>query len=225
MKTNVILQLILKDWRLHYRIVILTLIAGSAAMSILLIGGQTPIVIGTVLFFVSMIFGACLLPIQNIVNETKKQTLPFVMSLPISSARYGIAKFVSTVGMFLVSWLALLGVALYMILVRHALPNGAIPMGMILIGLPVIGFCLTTGTALVGETEGWATAALAVTNSSYGLVWYLLISHVPALPQTWSGSVAVWSPVVFKILGVELTIVLFIVGVTLYLQSRKRNFI
>lgn len=225
MNTDVILQLILKDWRLHYRIVVLTLVAGAAAMSLFLIRGQAPIVIGSVFFFVSIVFCACLLPVQNIVNETKKQTLPFVMSLPVSSARYGAAKLVSTVGMFLVLWLALFGVALYMILGRHALPNGALPTGTILMGLPVIGFCLTTGTALVGESEGWATAALALTNSSYGLAWYLLISHVPSLPQTWGGPVAVWSPVVFKILGVETAIVVLIVGMTLYLQSRKRNFV
>ena len=225
MKTNVVMQLILKDWRLQRRTVVLTLVAGAAALAILLIGGQTPIVIGTVFFFVSMIFCACLLPMQNIINERKKQTLPFVMSLPISSARYGVAKLVSTVEMFLALWLVLLSAGLYVILGRHILPIGAIPMGMILMGFPLIGFCLITGTALVSESEGWATAALAVTNSSYGLVWYLLISHVPSLTQTWGGPVAVWGPPVFKILGVELAIILVILTATLYLQSRKRNFI
>src|ERR1041384_245745 len=107
MKTNVMLQLILKDWRLQSRTIVLTAIAGTSSLAILLIGGQTPAVIGTVLFFVSMIFCACLLPIQNVVNEIKKQTLPFVMSLPVSSARYGVSKLVSTVGMFAVLWLAL----------------------------------------------------------------------------------------------------------------------
>ena len=225
MKPNVMWQLIVKDWRLHRLTIILTLIAGVVALSILMIGGQTPVVLGAVFFFCSMIFCACLLPMQNIVNERKKQTLSFVMSLPVSSSRYGAAKFISTVGMFLISWVALLGAALYIIIVRHTLPNGAIPMGMILIGFPLVGFCLTTGAALIGETEGWATAALALTNSSYGLVWYLLISHVPSLTHTWAGPVAVWSPAVFRILGVELAIVVAILGVTLYLQSRKRSFI
>lgn len=225
MKTNVMLHLILKDWRLQRRIIILTLLAGAAALAVLVIGGQTPIVIGTVLFFVSMILCACLLPMQNIVNEIKKQTLPFAMSLPVSSARYASAKLVSTVGMFLILWLALLCVALYMILGRHTLPNGVIPMAMILMGFPLIGFCLITGTALVGESEGWATAAMVVVNSSYGLGWYLLASHIPSITQTWGGPVAVWNPAVFKILGVEFAIVVLILGSTLYLQSRKRNFV
>lgn len=224
MKTNVMLELVWKDWLLQRRMIILLTLAGAAALALLLIGGQA-IIIGTVFFFVAMVFCACLVPMQNIVNERKKQTLAFMMSLPVSAAQYGAAKLVSTAGMFLISWLALLGAALYMILGRHTLPHGAIPMGMILMGLPLIGFCLVTGIALVGESEGWATAALAITNSSYWLVWYLLVRYVPSLTQTWGAPVAVWSPAVFKILSVEFTIIFVILGLTLFVQSRKRNFI
>lgn len=224
MKTNVMLQLIFKDWRLQSRMITLLTLAGVAALAILRFGGKG-IVIGIVFFFVAMIFCACLVPMQNIVNERKKQTLPFIMSLPVSSARYGAAKLVSTAGMFLISWLALLGAALYMTLVRHSLPNGVIPAGMILMGFPLIGFSLVTAAALVGESEGWATAALAITNSSYWLAWFILVSQVPSLTQTWRSPVAVWSLSVFKILGGEFAIILLTLGLTVFLQSRKRDFI
>lgn len=225
MNKNVMLELILKDVRLQRPTIIFTLLAGATALGVLLVGGQTPVVIGTVFFFVSIVFSACLLPLQNIVNERKKQTLPFVMSLPVSSAQYGVVKLVSSVGMFVILWLTLCGAALFMILGRHALPNGAIPAGLIVMNFPLIGFCLITGTALVAESEGWGTAAMAVVNSSYWLVWYLLASHFPSLTQTAGGPVAVWSPEVFKILGTEFAVVALILGMTLYLQSRKRSFI
>jgi len=77
----------------------------------------------------------------------------------------------------------------------------------------------------VGDSEGWATAALAITNSSYWLVWYLIVRHVPSLTKTWGGPVAVWTPAVFKILSVEFAIILFILGLTMFLQSRKQNFL
>lgn len=225
MKTNVMLDLILKDWRLQRQTIVFTILAGVAALAILLIGGQTPALIGIVFFFVAMIFCACLLPMLSIVNERKKQTLPFVMSLPVSASRYGVAKLLSTFGMFLAPWLILLGAGLYVILGRHILPNGAIPMGMILMGFPLIGFCLITGTSLVGESEGWTTAAIAVVNSSYWLWWFLLVSHVPSLTKTWSGPVAVWSSAVVKILSMEFGVIVLILGLTLYLQSLKRDFI
>jgi ABC-2 type transport system permease protein len=225
MKSNMILQLILKDWRQQRRMIVLSILAGGIALAVLRMGGQTPIVLGTVFFFIAIIFCACLLPITNIVNERKKQTLAFLMSLPISSSRYGAAKLLSTFGMFVVPWLTLVAAALYMILFRHVLPNGVIPIMLILANLPFIGFCLITGTALVGESEGWGNAAVAVVNSSYWLAWYLLVSQVPSLSHNWSSPVAVWSPAVFKILGVEFAMILLILGTALYLQSRKRNFI
>jgi len=224
MKTNVMMQLILKDWRLNSRMIFLLTLAGASALALLMIGGKA-ILIGTVFFFVAMIFCACLLPMQNIVNEIKKQTIPFIMSLPVSSAQYGAAKLLSTAGMFLISWLALLGAGLYMIVGRHTLPQGVIPMGMILMGFPFIGFCLVTGAALAGESEGWATAALAITNSSYWLAWYLLLTYVPSLNKGWSSPVPVWTPAVFKVLGAEFAIVFLILGLTMYIQSRKRSFI
>lgn len=225
MKSNVMLQLILKDWRQQRAKIVLSMFAGFVALAILLKGGQTPLVLGTVFFFIAIMFCACLLPITNIVNERKKQTLAFLMSLPISSSRYGVAKLLSTFGMFVVPWLTLIVAALYMVLVRHVMPNGVIPIMLILANLPFIGFCLITGTALVGESETLGNAAVAVVNSSYWLVWYLLVSQVPSLSRDWGNPVAVWSPAVVKILVVEFAIVFLILGLTLYLQSRKRNFI
>jgi ABC-type Na+ efflux pump permease subunit len=219
-----VLQLILKDWRLQRRMIILSILAGGIALAILRMRGQTPIVIGTVFFFISIMFCASLLPMTNVVNERKKQTLAFLMSLPISSSSYGAAKLVSTFAMFLVPWLTLVAGALYMVLVRHVLPNGVIPVMLIVANLPFIGFCFITGVALVGESEGWGNAAAGVVNSSYWLVWYLLVSQVPSLSRDWGGPVAVWSPAVVRILVVEFAITFIILGVTLYLQSRKRNF-
>ena len=225
MKTNVMLHLILKDWRLQRQVIIFSIVGGVIALAILAIGGQTSTVIGSVFFFVSMICCACFLPMLNIVNERKKQTLSFVMSLPVSSARYGAAKLVSTSGLFLILWVTLLGAALYLIVGRHVLPDGVIPMALILANLPLIAFCLITGTALVSESEGWSTAAIVTANSSYGLTWYLLASKFPSITRNWGGPVAVWNPAVIKILSVEFGAIVLILALTLYLQSRKRNFI
>ncbi len=225
MRTDVVWRLVLKDWQLQRLLIILSISGGAIALAVLLLGGATPIVMGTVFFFISMMFCACLLPITNIVNERKKQTLPFLMSLPVSASRYGAAKLLSTFGMFLIPWLTLLVAALYMILMRHVMPNGVIPVLLIVANLPFIGFCLIAGTALVAESEWWGNAAVAGVNTSYWLVWYLLVSQVPSITRNWASPVAVWAPAVVKILAVQFAIVFLILGLTLYLQSRKRTFI
>jgi ABC-2 type transport system permease protein len=225
MRGSVVGRLILKDWWLNSPMIILSIVGGGIALMILQLGGTTPFVLGSVFFFISLIFCASLLPGSNIVNERKKQTLPFLMSLPISSVQYGTAKLGSTVAMFLVPWLTLVGAAVWFITVRHALPNGAIPMALILALLPFVGFCISTGAALIAESEGWSIAATAAVNSSYWLVWYTLSTRFPTLTRDWTARVAIWSPTVLNIVAGELALIVLILGLTLILQSRKRDFV
>jgi ABC-2 type transport system permease protein len=225
MKCSVVGRLILKDWWLNSPMIILSIVGGVIALMILQLGGATPFVLGSVFFFIALIFCASLVPGSNIVNERKKQTLPFLMSLPISSVQYGTAKLVSTVGMFLVPWLILVGAALWFINVRHALPGGVIPMALILALLPFVGFCISTGVALIAESEGSSIAATAAVNSSYWFVWYILSTRFPTLGRDWTAREAIWSPAVLNILGGECALIVLILGLTLYLQSRKRDFV
>ena len=104
---------------------------------------------GSVFFFISLIFCGSLLPVSNIVNERKKQTLAFLMSLPISSVQY--ANRETCVDRRDVSGaLADAGRRrVWLITVRHVLPNGVIPMALILALLPFVGFCIITGAALI----------------------------------------------------------------------------
>jgi ABC-2 type transport system permease protein len=225
MSKSVVWKLILKDWWLHSSMIILAIAGGIIALVILLMGGETPTVLGGVFFFIVLCFLACLLPISNIVNEKKKQNLPFLMSLPISSVEYTTAKLISTVGMFLAPWLTLIAAGVLLITVRHVLPLGIVPQVFLVAGLPFIGFSLITGAAIVGESEGWSTAALAIVNSSYWLAWYLLTTHFPELTRDWNSKVLVWSPAVLTMLAGEFALIVLILGFTYYLQSRKRSFI
>jgi ABC-2 type transport system permease protein len=224
MKGSVVRQLILKDWRLHSPVITLCVLGGGIALAILQLGGLTPFILGGVTFFISLIFCASLLPMSNIVNERKKQTLPFIMSLPISPIQYSIAKLVSSVGMFAVPWVILVAAGVWLIAVRHTLPSGVIPAALIIAALPFVGFCVITAMALLGETEGWGTAGIAIVNSSYWLVWYLLSTHT-TMARDWQSPILVWTPTVLTILAVELAAIVAILGLTLYLQSRKRDFI
>jgi hypothetical protein len=95
---------------------------------------------------------------------------------------------------------------------------------LILAMLPLIAFCLISATALVGESEGWLMAASILCNSSYWFVWYLL-ARIPSLTANWTGPVAVWNSAAVIVLSAEVGSIAFIVGVTFFFQSRKRNFI
>lgn len=224
MRGSVVRQLILKDWRLHRLQIWLSIAVGVGALAVFQHGGEVPLVLGSVWFFVALIVLGSMLRVSAIVNERKKQNLAFLMSLPLSSIQYTTAKVISTAAMFLVPWLMLLISALVLIETRALVPRGAIPMVFILALMPVIGFCVISGMALVGESEGWGIAATVVCNSSYGVVWYLF-TRVPSLTADWTGHVAVWNSTVLRILSSEVGLIVLVVGLTFFFQSRKRDFV
>jgi hypothetical protein len=224
MRGSLVGHLILKDWRIQGSQIIFSIIFGFIALAICQWGGEVPVVVGTVWFFISLILVGTMLPLAGITNERKKQNLAFVMSLPVSSMQYTTSKLISTVGMFLVPWLTLGTAAFVLIEVRGIVPHGVIPIGLILFLMPFVGLCIITCAALVGESEGWGIAANVFCSSSYGLVWFFL-SRIPALMVNANGRVPVWNLTTLKILGIEFGSIVVILGITYYLQSRKRDFV
>jgi hypothetical protein len=130
----------------------------------------------------------------------------------------------STLGLFLLPWGALVIAASTLVMSRGDIPKGIVPLMFILLALPLVGFCLIAATALVSESEGWTIAATIVCNSWYGLAWYFIIRN-PAINRDLGSRVPVWSPAVLTILAGEAAAVALILGVTFYLQSRKREFV
>ncbi len=224
MNSRVIQTLILKDWRLHRTQILISLLAGVVALALLQVKSETAFLVGTVWFFVALIVLGSMLPVSNVINERKKQSLAFVMSLPISALQYGISKMVSTLGLFLMPWGALVIAASTFVLSRGDIPKGIVPFMFILFGLPLVGFCMVAGAALVSESEGWTIAATIVCNSSYGLIYYFIIRD-PAINGDLKSPVPVWSTPVLTILAEEAVAVALILGLTFYLQSRKREFV
>lgn len=221
---SVVKQLVLKDWQLHWRLIAGTIVCGAAALALVLMKREPYSVVGSVVLLSSLILVGCLLPASNILNERKKQSLPFVMSLPISAVQYTTAKLLSTVGMFLIPWLALVIAAISVVFGRGIFPRGAIPIALILFTLPFIGLSLITSATMVGETEGWNIAANIVCNSSYGFVWYF-ITRTPSLMRNLMSKRPVWDSVAVTFLVSEFGLIAVILALTYYLQARKTDFV
>jgi ABC-type Na+ efflux pump permease subunit len=204
--------------------ILFTLISGGLALALIQIGGELPFILGSTWFFTGLIVFGCMLPASNIINERKKQTLPFLMSLPISVVQYAAAKIISTVGMFLVPWLTLVLAAVLYIGGSEPFPNGSIPVVIALAGLTLVGFCVITGVAIVGESEGAMVAAMIAANSSYGFGWYLMIRN-PIIREGMKSPAIVWNKEILTVLGIEFAVIVLVLGLTFLLQSRKRDFV
>ena len=224
MRGSVVGHLMLKDWRLYRAMIFGSILGGALGLALVARATEATVMVGTVWFFICLILVGTMLPLAGIMGERKNHNLAFMMSLPVSGVQYARAKLASSLGMFLVPWLCLLAVALLFVEVRGLFPRGIIPMMMILLLLPFIGFSVLTAVALLAESEGWALAANVAVQSSYGLTWFF-VSRIPGLAAHAKESAPVWNSTALEVLGVEAAIVVGLLGLTLYLQSLKRDFI
>jgi ABC-2 type transport system permease protein len=223
-KRSVTRELILKDWRLYRSQIAFTLAAGAIALCVVARGTEVTVVVGTVFFFIALILVGTMLPLGGIFGERKNHNLAFMMSLPISGVQYARAKLVSSLGMFLIPWLAMVAAALLFIEVRGMFPKGIIPMTMILLLMPFIGFAILTATALIAESEGWTMLANIVVQSSYGLTWFF-VSRIEGLAAHAKDAQPVWNSTALDAVGIEVAIVVALLGLALVVQSRKRDFV
>jgi hypothetical protein len=221
---SVVKQLVLKDWELHRRLISVTLVCGVAALASLLLKREPYSVVGSVFVFIALILIGCMLPVSNIFNERKKQTLPFVMSLPISPVQYTTAKLLSTVAMYLIPWLTLVIAAIWVVFGWGIFPAGALPITLTLLLLPFVGLSLITAATMVGETEGWNLFANIVCNSSYGLTWYFM-TRSPSLMRGVTNKTPVWNSAVVTFLVSEIAVITLVLSLTYYLQARKTDFL
>jgi hypothetical protein len=224
MRDSVVGQLIWKDWQMQRVPILITIVWGAAALAIAPWGGVNNRVVGGVLFFIPLILMGHMLPLGGIGNERKKQNLAFLMSLPVSFIQYTTSKLISSLVIFLIPWVTLVSAAVLLVEVRGVVPHGSIPVLLILSLMPFLGFCLITGATLVGETEGWGIAANVFCSSTYGLAWFFM-TQVPSLMVPANGAVVVWNSTELLILASEIVVSLLLLGLTYFLQSRKRDFV
>lgn len=223
MNRSLVPTLIRKDLQLTWPFLAVSLGAGAGALALWQLGSQALAIAATVGFFIVLILLG-IVPMMMIVNERKKQTLAFIMSLPITATQYAVAKLVTALSMFLLPWLMLIGTALTLIVSRDDVPNGILPLALTLMIIPLIGFLIQTSVAIVSESETRSVFAMGAVNVSYSFVW-IAITVTPGLTRDLTSAVPVWNETVLSVLGAEILVVIVVLASALYLQSRKRDFI
>ena len=223
MSLSVTGALIRKDLRMTWPFLAAAFLSGGAALALWQLGSQAIAIAGIVGFFIVLVMLG-ILPMVTTINERKKQTLAFIMSLPLTATQYAIAKLGWALGMFLVPWLMLAGAALTLIVSRSDIPNGIIPLALILMLIPLVGFLIMISVAIVSESETKSVFTMGAINVSYSFVW-VVISMTPSLTDDLLSTTPVWNQTVLSVLGGELGLIVAVLALTLYAQSRKRDFV
>ncbi len=224
MTSFMVRRLIAKDWRFNRGLIGFYIAAGVIALAMIRFGEKIVFYTGGILLISALIGLGIHLTIATVVEERKRKTLPFVMSLPVSFMEYTTAKIMANLLVFLGPWLTLVAGTFVVILGREAIPNGLTPFAVILLLEIFVGYTLILAVALITESEAWTIGAIVATNIFFNLFLFY-VSNRPGLAADMKGPTAVWGAEALGIMAVELAAIAVILGLTFFFQSRKKDFL
>jgi ABC-2 type transport system permease protein len=222
MNRALVMHLVRKDWYLSRHTLVLCALAGIFAVSILYLRNEVAGFVGLSSALIVLVLGSLFLPMNTMVNERKRQNVAFVMSLPISPMEYTVAKILANLSGFFLVWVVITAAVIGTFAGTPF--AGLIPVTLIVALWPLVAFSVLLGVAIVVESEFWAIVTMSIFNISYTFTWYFLI-RIPGIRDNLKSAVPVWSDTVQGILASEIAVVILALGLTIWLQSKKRSFI
>lgn len=218
----VIKTLILKDWHLNQKIMAIYVAGSIFALSFIHLG-EWQFYMGSTLL-ISMLVGLGNHQIfVNIVIERKEQTLPLIMSLPVTPLDYALAKFIAGMSVFIVPW-SLILLSTLAVFSFTSLPDGMIPVSTILCCFFLLSYCVTWSTGMIFDTEGMVIFVMVTFNCLISPAIYLL-GKTSDISSYMSGSTAVWNNTSISFVLGQILICVLVVSTALYLQTRKKTFL
>jgi ABC-2 type transport system permease protein len=223
MNFKMVQRLILKDWYLQRWMIIASLLCGVGSLAIIAQGSNIAFLLGLILLITVLISIGAHLAVSTMVQERKDQTLPFVMSLPISYREYTAAKILGHLVIFLLPWLVL-AVGSVALLAISPKSQGLIPYTAIMSTEILVSTCLVAAVALITESQAWTIAAIMLGNIAINVVGYL-VAHVKSIADTMFGPNLRWTGAATALLFLEFAIIVMLVSGTFFVQSRKKDFL
>jgi ABC-2 type transport system permease protein len=224
MSRSVVTRLILKDFYMQWPTLAGSLVLGFATLALALYGGG-PITfyVGSVSFLCVLILLNVLLVSSTVAQEKKDRVMLFVLSLPVSTTQYAVAKLVSSLLAFLVPF-CLLGVAAVLVIALTPIPHGLIPLTIAVMMYVCLYFCIFLSVALAGDSALWNTAVIIFGNISINFLIAWLLSR-PSVALAAKGPVPVWSQEILTCLTLEILGSLLALAAALLIIVRKKDFL
>ncbi|SNY54676.1 ABC-2 family transporter protein [Arsukibacterium tuosuense] len=221
--TLMIKLLIVKDWQLMKKSLAAYMVGGVVIIGMM--GMATPLMFnsGAIMMITLMIVIGSRSAVELVVNEKKDQTLAFMMSLPVTSQDYALAKLGANLALYLVPWL-LLVFGMLLVIVSTPVTNGVIPLVVLVSLFILLSYCCYLATALLTYSEGYTITVMIITNLLLNgfILW---IIRMPAVHQTLEAPTASWNSTTLGLLAVGTVLVVCVLLLTAYFQKRKTSFL
>lgn len=216
-------KLVVKDWQVYQK-----QLAGFVAGMLLalgLVGMGTPLMAsaGALLLLVQLLVVGTYAIQSSIMAERKLQTMPFIMSLPVTPMDVYWGKLLANLVIYLVPFLLVTGGLLALILSTPR-PDGAVPWLAVVALFMLAIFCVSLCVAIAVESEGWNIFAILALMTLIGPFLYW-VSRLDGIVQYLKTDDIVWSAPVLGVLAAEVAVIAVAILVTSWIHARKASFL
>ena len=216
-------KLVVKDWQVYQK-----QLAGFVAGMLLalgLVGMGTPLMAsaGALLLLVQLLVVGTYAIQSSIMAERKLQTVPFIMSLPVTPMDVYWGKLLANLVIYLVPFLLVTGGLLTLILSTPR-PDGAVPWLAVVALFMLAIFCVSLCVAIAVESEGWNIFAILALMTLIGPFLYW-VSRLDGTVQYLKADDIVWSAPVLGVLAAEVAVIAVAILVTSWIHARKASFL
>ena len=216
-------KLVVKDWQVYQK-----QLAGFVAGMLLalgLVGMGTPLMAsaGALLLLVQLLVVGTYAIQSSIMAERKLQTVPFIMSLPVTPMDVYWGKLLANLVIYLVPFLLVTGGLLALILSTPR-PDGAVPWLAVVALFMLAIFCVSLCVAIAVESEGWNIFAILALMTLIGPFLYW-VSRLDGIVQYLKTDDIVWSAPVLGALAAEVAVIAVAILVTSWIHARKASFL
>ena len=222
MNGSIVRRLIAKDLYLLRWMIAGSIVAGLVALALMPLGTVYGYVGGVSLICVLIILNIFLV-MNGVVQEKKDKVLLFILSLPVSTTEYTVAKLLANAIAFTVPWLLLTGATIVLIDVSH-IPNGILPFWIAVLAYLLAYYCALLAVSLVTDSTGWHTTAIIIGNVSVNFFIPFLLRR-PSVAAHGEGPTAVWTGDIVAIIVVEILAGVAALALAVYVHSRRHDFV
>lgn len=216
-------KLIIKDWQVYQK-----QLAGYVAAMLLalgLVGMGTPMMAaaGALLLLVLLLVVGSYAIHSSITAERKQQTVPFIMSLPVTPMDVYWGKLLANLVIYLVPFLLVVAGLLALILTTPR-PDGTVPWVVVVALFLLANFCVSLCVAIAVDSEGWNIFAMLVLMTLIGPFIYW-VSRLDGIIQYLQTDDIVWSAPVLGVIAAEFAAIAIAIFVTSWMHARKASFL
>jgi hypothetical protein len=223
MNPSMIYKLALKDWHLFKWYMLIYIVLGVSSVFVQSLQYEFAYYTGVVLLITVLIGSSAHLAMGSVLTEKMENQMSFIMGLPINVLDYILSKLIGGIAIYLTCWLPIVIAATLNIMLTEHLPNGLIPMLVMSAGQILMTATLLFCVGLLTGSLSITIVFMIIMNIAFNL-FLSVVSQIPGILENIEGATAVFNTPVYKVLGIELAIILTAVAITIYIKSRKTCF-